>query len=109
MGFVTDSIRLRQLNGERMDLKYKIQQIAASKKDLTSVNNDLIKVGTDYDPDSPLMKTIQQRQDKIKILEEKLNQEMHDYQLQLDVVEAEYKSCKERVRSEIQEEFSYSL
>ena len=109
MGFVTDSIRLKQLNGERMDLKFKIQQITTTKMSLTGINSDLTKVGTDYDPDSPVMKTLQQRQEKIKILEEKLNHQMQEYQLQLDMVEAEYQACKGRLKEEIKEEFSYSL
>ncbi len=109
MGFVTDSIRLRQLNGQVMDLKFKIQQITTTKMSLTGINSDLTKVGTDYDPDSPVMKTLQQRQEKIKLLEEKLNAQQHEYQLQLEMAETELKSCKERLKSEIQEEFSYTL
>lgn len=109
MGFVTDSIRVRQLSGQVMDLKFKIQQITTTKMSLTGINSDLTKVGTDYDPDSPVMKTLQQRQEKIKLLEEKLTAQQHEYQLQLEMAEAELKSCKERLKSEIQEEFSYRL
>ena len=109
MGFVTDSIRLRQLHGQQMDLKFKIQQITTTKMSLTGINSDLTKVGTDYDPDSPVMKTLQQRQEKIKLLEEKLSLQQQDYQLQLDMVSAEYQSCKARLKDEIQAEFSYSL
>ena len=109
MGMITDTVRLRQLRGQKMDLNFKIQQIVTEKTSLVNAGNDLMKVGTDYDPESPVMKTLQQRQAKLKILEEKLDQQMQEYQLQLQMVEAEYASCKQRLSQEIQEEMSYSL
>lgn len=109
MGIITDTIRLHQLHGEKLDLQFKIQQITMTKMSLAHSCNDLLQVGTDYDPDSPVMKTLQQRQAKMKLMEEKLAHEMEQYQVSLDMVEAEYKSCKERLRQNIQEEFSYSF
>ncbi len=109
MGVITDTIRLHQLQGEKLDLQFKIQQITMTKMGLTHSCNDLIKVGTDYDPESPVMKTLQQRQAKLKLLEEKLDHEMQQYQIQLEMIEAEYKSCKQRLSQNIQEEFSYSF
>lgn len=109
MGIITDTIRLHQLHGQKLDLQFKIQQITMTKMSLTNSCNDLIKVGTDYDPESPVMKTLQQRQQKLKLLEEKLSHEMEQYQIQLEMVEAEYRTCKERLRRNIQEEFSYSF
>ena len=106
---ITDVLRLRQLRGRQMDLKFKIQQIVTEKSNLVNSGNDLMKVGTDYDPESPVMKRLQQRQAKFKILEEQLDQKMQEYQIELQMVEAEYKSCKERLAGEIQEEMSYSL
>ena len=109
MGMITDTARLRQLRGQKMDLNFKIQQIVTEKTSLTNACNDLMKVGTDYDRESPVMKTLQQRQAKLKVLEEKLDQQMQEYQLQLQMNDAEYTSCKQRLSQEIQEEMSYSL
>ena len=109
MGILTDTIRLHQLHGQKLDLQFKIQQITMTKMGLTHSCNDLIKVGTDYDTESPVMKTLQQRQQKLKLLEEKLNHEMQEYQIQLEMVEAEYGACKQRLSQSIREEFSYSL
>lgn len=109
MGIITDTIRLHQLQGEKLDLQFKIQQITMTKMSLAHSCNDLLKVGTDYDPESPVMKTLQQRQQKMKLMEEKLAHEMQQYQISLDMIEAEYKSCKDRLRQNIQEEFSYSF
>jgi len=109
MGVITDTIRLHQLHGEKLDLQFKIQQITMTKMSLSHSCNDLLKVGTDYDPESPVMKTLQQRQQKLKLIEEKLSHEMEQYQVQLEMVEAEYKSVKSRLKESIQEEFSYSF
>ena len=109
MGVITDTIRMHQLHGQKMDLQFKIQQITTTKMGLTQSCNDLLKVGTDYDPESPVMKTLQQRQQKLKLLEEKLSRQMEDYQVQLEMVETEYKACKQRLSQSIQEEFSYSF
>ncbi len=109
MGLITDTLRLRQLHGQKLDLQFKIQQITMTKMSLTNAGNDLMHVGTDYDPESPIMKTLQQRQAKLKLLEEKLSHEMEEYQIQLAMVEEEYKACKGRIREEISEEFSYSF
>lgn len=109
MGSVTDSIRVRQLLGEKIDLNHKIQQIVETRGSLTRINSDLTKVGTDYDPESPVMKTLQARQEKIKLLEEKLELQMHEYQNRLDIVTTELNSCKSRLKDEIREEYSYSM
>ena len=109
MGVITDTLRLRQLRGMKIDLNYKIQQITTTKMSLISDGNDWTKGGTEYDHESPIMKTLQQRQAKLKLLEEKLDQQKSEYQIQLQAVEAEYESCKQRLTKSIQEEFSYSL
>ena len=107
MGMITDAMRYRQLRGQRMDLNFKIQQIVSEKAELTKSGNDLMRVGTDYDPDSPTMKMLKKRQEDLKILEERLDQQMHEYQTDLAMVEAEINSCKDRLYSEIQSEMSY--
>ena len=54
------------------------------------------------------MKTLQQRQQKLKLLEEKLNHEMQEYQIQLEMVEAEYGACKQRLSQSIIDDKSIS-
>lgn len=107
MTAVTDSMRLKQLHNQQMDLKYKISEIVQTKASLMNAGDDLMKVGTDYDPESPMMKTLKARQDRAKIMEQQLDQKMHDYQLQLQAVEAEYNSLEGRVGSDLQKEMSY--
>ena len=106
---LTDIMRLRQLRGQQRDLNYKIQQITTEKSNIAFTGNTYMQVGTDYDPESPMMKVMQDRQAKLKILEDQLDQQMESYQIQLKMVEAEYDACKQRLDAEIKEEMSYSL
>lgn len=109
MGLITDTIRLHQLRGRRIFLQYNIQQLAITKSSLTHACDDLMKTGTDYDPESPVMKTLQQRQARLKVVEEQLAHQTEQYQLELEMVEAEYNSCKARIKQDIQQAFSYSF
>ena len=74
MGVITDSIRMQYLTGVKLDLEYKIQLVTQSKMGLAQSASDLMQVGTDYSPDSPIVKQLNARQAKLKVLEQKLEQ-----------------------------------
>ena len=107
MGVITDTIRTQYLTNLKFDLEYKIQLVTQSKMSLAQSASDLMQVGTDYDPDSPIVKTLQQRQAKLKLLEQKLEQQMIQYQTRLKMVETELASCRQRLDKNIQHAFSY--
>ena len=107
MGILTDTMRMQYLNCVKMDLEYKVQLVTQARMDLTAMNQDLLQVGNDYDPDSPIVKTLQQRQAKLKAMEQKLEQQMNSYQLRLKMVETELESCRARLDKNIQKAFSY--
>lgn len=107
MGIITDTIRMQYLNNVRMDLEFKIQIITQNRMELTKACDDLMQVGTDYDSENPIMKTLNQRQAKLKLLEQKLEQQMMQYQNRLKMVEAELSSCQGRIDKNIQKAFSY--
>ena len=109
MGVITDTIRTQYLTNLKFDLEYKIQHVTQSKMSLAQSTSDLMQVGTDYDPDSPVMKTLNQRQAKLKLLEQKLEQQSQQYQIKLRMVEAELQSVKGRLTSNISRSFSYNL
>lgn len=66
-----------------------------------------MQVGTDYSPDSPVMKQLNQRQAKLKILEQKLDKQMVQYQTRLQMVTTELESCRGRLQGNIGRAFSY--
>lgn len=107
MGLIVDTIRMQYLQNVKMDLEYKIQLITQTRSELMSSCDDLMRVGNDYDSDNPIVKTLQQRQAKLKLLDQKLEQQMLQYQTRLKMAETEYNSCRARVDQNIQQAFSY--
>lgn len=69
--------------------------------------SDLMQVGNDYDPESPTTKMLQQRQAKLKVLEQKLDLQMQQYQTRLKMIDTEYQSCQGMLDKNIQQSFSY--
>ena len=69
--------------------------------------SDLMQVGNDYDPESPTTKMLQQRQAKLKVLEQKLDLQMQQYQTRLKMIDTEYQSCQSMLDKNIQQSFSY--
>ncbi len=108
MGLLTSQIRLMYLQQQRLDLEYKIQLITQTKMGLSQSVSDLMQVGNDYDPESPTTKLLQQRQARLKVLEQKLDMQMQEYQNRLKMIDAEYDSCQSMMDKNIQSSFKYS-
>ncbi len=107
MGVAVDSLRLQQLTNEKSELEYKIKLVVQAREGLARAGDDLMQVGTDYSPDSPVIKQLNQRQAKLKILEQKLDQQMVQYQTRLQMVTTELESCRGRLQGNIGRAFSY--
>ena len=108
MGVIVDTIRMQYLSNVKMDLEYKIQLITQARMGLTQAASDLMQVGSDYSPDSPVVKQLNQRQAKLKALETKLEQQMIQYQARLQMVKTEYESCRSRLYENIGHSFRYN-
>ncbi len=102
MGLITATLRMQYLQQARLDLEYKIQLITQTKIGLTQSGDDLMQVGNDYDPESPITKMLNQRQAKLKALEQKLDSQLLQYQNRLKMIDAEYNSCKEMFSKNLQ-------
>ena len=107
MGLIVAQIRLMYLQQQRLDLEYKIQLITQTKLGLSASVSDLMQVGNDYDPESPTTKMLQQRQAKLKVLEQKLDQQMAMYTNRLKMIEAETESARAMLDKNIQQSFRY--
>lgn len=107
MGLLTSVMRMQYLLNFKSDLDYKIMLITQTKASLLSSNNDLLQVGNDYDPSSPIVKTLQERQNKMHALEQQLDTRMAAYKAQLKMVETEMESLKGTLEKDIQSSFSY--
>lgn len=108
MGLINSTIRLNMLIAQKLDLEYKIQLITQSQMNLAQSVSDLMQVGTEYDdPDSPMAKMLAQRQAKLKVLEQRLVQQMNQYKARLDMVTTEIDSCTAMRDKNIQIAFKY--
>ena len=94
MGIVTQSIGSQQYLAQKADLEYKINQINQAKLSLTNSLNELMNVGTDLDPDSLELKQLEARKERLHQFEKQLDMKLHEYQMQLSLVESNMKSLK---------------
>ncbi len=107
MGVITDSSRVQYLLNQQIDLEYKIQLVTQAKSALAFANADLMQVGTDYAPDSPVVKQLNQRQAKLKAMEQKLDSQMEQYRIRMQMVTSELNSCRSRLQQGIAQSFRY--
>ncbi len=107
MGLIVAHIRAMYLQQQKLDLEYKIQLITQTRMGLSKSVDDLMQVGNDFDPESPTTKMLQQRQAKLKVLEQKLDQQMNQYKVRLNMIDAELQSARQMRDDSIKEAFSY--
>lgn len=69
--------------------------------------SDLLNVGTDLDPENPVVKQLEQRKAKLNLLEKKLDMQMNEYQEKLKMVEKEMDSCDSMFESNMKTAFAY--
>jgi len=105
MGIAIASIRLQELTMEQIDLQYKISLISTAIGDLSNTINDILTVGTDLDPNSPEMKAIQNRKERLYVIEKKLNEQMTRMQTRLKLVEAQIGQARQNIDRSIQHTF----
>ncbi|MBQ8168134.1 hypothetical protein IJZ97_01800 [bacterium] len=108
MGLINATIRVAMLNSQKLDLEYKIMLISQTQMNLSQSVQDLMQVGTDYtDPESPVVKMLNQRQAKLQQLEKRLQMQMAQYQTRLKMIETELESAKGMRDKNIQAAFRY--
>ena len=107
MGLVSGIIRLQTLKDMQLDLEYKIQTLSQTKMQLASQGFELVTIGTDLDPESPEVKQLEQRRQKLQLMEKKIDAEVLKHQNMLKMAEAEIESAQKIVDNSIKRSFSY--
>lgn len=107
MGLIAAVIRKQYLLAYKHDLEYKIQLITQAKMGLASSVSDLLNTGTDLDPENPVIKQLEQRKERLNLLEKKLDMEMNVYQAKLKAAELELESCNGMIEGNLKTAFSY--
>ena len=107
MGLFIAIVRKKTLMLMKSTAEWKMQLITQAKRTATNSINNLLQVGTDYEGDSLIAKKLQQRQYKLKLLEEKLDQQMAALKLQIESATQEIESCNKMIQDSIKSSFSY--
>ena len=94
MGVVAATVTQQQLMKTKSDLERDILAINQAKLSLSTSVSDLLNAGTDMDPDNPMVKQLEQRKERLHMLETKLDMELQEKQNRLQMVEANLKSCE---------------
>lgn len=87
MGLITAEINKQYLIAYRNELEYKISLINQAKLGLSNTASDLLTVGTDMDPENPAVKQLEQRKERLNLLEKKLDMQLAEYKTKLEMVE----------------------
>ena len=107
MGLLIAIVRKRFLMMQRSNAEWKLQLITQAKATASNSVNDLLQVGTDYEADSMITKKLQQRQYKLKLLEEKLDRQMVALKAQIEICNTEIESCDKMIERHMKSSFSY--
>lgn len=106
MGVLIAQMRLAQINAYRSDLEYNIMLVSSTKYDLSNQVNELVNIGSDMDPDSPEMKALEKKKERLQQAEKALDQLLQRYQTQLQMLESEEQTVKQQLQSSIQRMYS---
>ena len=109
MGLLIGIVRKRYLAMMKSNAEWKLQLITAALMTAQNSTNNLLQVGTDYESDSLIAKKLQQRQYKLKLLEEKLNRQKAALELQIKECTQELESCNAMIDQNIKSSFSYNI
>ena len=107
MGLITSTYRMMYLTAYKLTLEQKIQWIATAKMELMASSDEIMALGNDLDPENPAVKQLESRRDKLALLEKRLDMQMQEYQLRMQAVDTELRSCDQAVKSSIERSFSY--
>lgn len=107
MGYVTASLRVLYLMQMRSDLEYKMMLITQASRDLSRSTSDILKITTDLDPDSPIVKNLNARMQKLQAIEKQLELKMEHYSTRLKAIEEEINATKGMIDSGMKRIFSH--
>lgn len=108
MGLINSQIRVAMLASQKMDIEFKILTITQARASLSQSMSDIMQTGSDYtDPNSPVVKMLNQRQARLQQLEKRLNAQMDYYQTKLKMIDTELESAKGMREKAISAAFKY--
>ncbi|MEI8128365.1 MAG: hypothetical protein WCG95_01995 [bacterium] len=101
MGLIAATVTKQYLIAYKNELEYKMILIKQAKFGLSDSVNELLNVGTDMDPENPMVKQLEQRKERLNLLEKKLDMQLDEYETKLKLVETGLKECDQMISSSI--------
>lgn len=101
MGLIAATVTNQYLLAYQNELEYKVMLIRESKLGLSEAVNELLNVGTDLDPENPAVKQLEQRKERLNLLEKKLDMQLEEYETQLKMIEKNREHCEEMIKNSI--------
>lgn len=103
MGLVAGTVTKQYLIAYKNELEYKITLIRQAKLGLSESANELLNAGTDLDPEDPMVKQLEQRKERLNLLEKKLDMQLDEYEVKLDMIEKDIQRCDKMIEGSIKE------
>ena len=109
MGFLVAFSRKMYLTSYVHNLQVKLNDITTEKLNLTDsiskLTSDISDIG---DTDSPAVKQLEARKEKLENIDKQLDMRMKKIQTQLDAANTELQSADQMLQQTIQQSFSYT-
>lgn len=101
MGLIAGTVNKQYLIAYRNELEYKMSLIRQSRMSLDQTTSDLLNAGTDMDPENPAVKQLEQRRERLNLLDKKLEMQMEEYKTKLEMVNANIEAADEMIKSSL--------
>lgn len=101
MGIVLGTIDKQYLIAYRSQLEEEVAGIKMAKLSLAKSSADLVNAGTDMDPESPMIKQLEQRKARLNLLEKKLDLTLSQAETRLKMVEGQLEGVSEELNTAV--------
>ena len=109
MGVVSNIFRTQMLIARQHDLQAFIGDLTEAKVELANSVTDYIDAGQNLDDDSPTLKRLKARREKLELMEKKIDLRLKEYENKLQMVNTQLQSLEGSTSQMIQSSFQYKL
>jgi len=102
MGIAVSASSLMYITGQKHDLEYQIDLIYTTRNNIMASINELIPNGADMDPESPEVKILEQRKQRLMLIDKKLEQDLKQAQARLDMINVEEQKLQQNLKEQTQ-------
>jgi len=95
------AMRQMYLVGQRHDLEYQIDMINSNKANILASINTMVPNGVDMEPDSPEVKIMEQRKQRLMLIDKKLDQDLTMAQNKLAMLNSQEREVSQGLAREL--------